>query len=104
MGMLQQCRVLNIKDKPEAKTMVVASRQVDCYGVGKQKCFLYKEEGEKAWQYLYQDIQGLKYEPGYEYILKVRQESIANPPADAPSIRYVLERIVSKEKENSLID
>ena len=78
----------------------MASKQVDCTGVGKQKCYLVKEGEAKIWSYMYQSVEGFTYEPGYEYVLKVKKEKVANPPADASSIRYILEKVVSKKTEN----
>lgn len=46
----------------------------------------------------YGNIQGFEYEPGYQYTLKVKQFDVANPPADAPNVRYELVEIINKAK------
>jgi len=98
---LQQCNVQKTAKENNAETFVVASKQVDCTGVGKQKCYLVKEGDAKIWSYMYQSVEGFTYEPGCEYVLKVKKEKVANPPADASSIRYILEKVVSKKQKIS---
>jgi hypothetical protein len=62
---------------------------------------LVKEGEAKTWSYMYQSVEGFTYEPGYEYVLKVKKKKVANPPADASSIRYILEKVVSKKQKIS---
>jgi len=81
--------------------MTIASQQVDCVGVGPQKCYLIKSGNESNWQYLYSKIEGFSYEPGYEYVLDVKIEKIENPPADHSSTRYILVKEISKTKKQS---
>lgn len=50
---------------------------------------------------MYQSVEGFTYEHRYEYVLKVKKEKVANPPADASSIRYILEKVVSKKQKIS---
>lgn len=42
-----------------------------------------------------------KYEEGYEYVIKVLHRILRDPPIDANSDRYRLEKIVSKVKKDS---
>jgi len=53
---------------------------------------LKQREGE--WQFLYQDIEGYSHEPGVRNVLRLKRYAIANPPADASSVAYVLDMIV----------
>lgn len=87
--------------KSEGSKLIVASQQADCVGVGPQKCYLVKESADKDWEFLYQDIGGFRFEPGYEYKLEVRKERIENPPADGSSIKYTLIKEISKERKDS---
>jgi hypothetical protein len=48
------------------------------------------------WTLLYQGIKGFKYEKGYVYRLRVREEIIANPPADGSSREWVLVDVLEK--------
>lgn len=76
-------------------TMYVAHHLVDCVGVGPMKCMLIRETPDAEWTMFYSQIEGFEYEPGFEYELRVRTEEIPDPPADASSIRYILEEVVS---------
>jgi len=53
---------------------------------------LKQREGE--WQFLYQDIEGYTHEPGVRNVLRLKRYTIANPPADASSVAYVLDMMV----------
>lgn len=69
-----------------------------CQGVGPQWCYQIKQNGEKDWTYFYDQIEGLKYEWGFNYLIKVKKEKIENPPADGSSIKWILTSLVKKEK------
>ena len=75
---------------------VVASTEVDCMGVGPQKCMMIKKGDDSNWLLFYGRIEGFDYEPGYEYVLDVKEERIENPPADGSSIKYILVKQISK--------
>lgn len=79
----------------------VASRQGDCVGVAPQKCMLIKKGDAADWEFFYSSIEGFQYEPGYEYILEVREEKLDNVPVDASSIKYTLVRELSKVQKES---
>ena len=80
------------------KTYFVAPYQVDCMGIGPQKCLLVKHAINSSWENFYATIEGFSFESGYSYILKVRETPIENPPADASSIHYELVEIIEKSK------
>ena len=80
----------------DAKTLFIAPQLADCTGVGPQKCMLIKEGLEDEWTYFYDQIEGFKYEEGFTYELLVNEIQVPNPAADASSIRYELNNIVSK--------
>ncbi|MCD7976580.1 MAG: DUF4377 domain-containing protein [Tannerellaceae bacterium] len=102
MMILFFCSLLISCNQPEnVENLVVASSTVDCIGVGPQKCLLVKSEGETDWTFLYSGIEGFNYQPGYEYLLKVRKEEVENPAADQSSIRYVLVKEISREMKTS---
>lgn len=84
---------------PDTITYIIAAERADCTGVGKMKCLQVKENKEDPWTLFYQGIDGFEYEEGYEYVVKVKRTNIENPPADASSIKYTLEEVVSKEKK-----
>ncbi len=62
----------------------------------------YDKQGLKAktpgeWQNFYQDIEGYTHENGIRNVVRVKRYKIANPPADAPNMAYVLDMVVSSE-------
>ncbi|MDX1542905.1 MAG: DUF4377 domain-containing protein [Christiangramia sp.] len=72
-------------------------------GIGEalQLVYLVQEDeaiGGEQWTYMYDEILGFDYEPGYIYDLKVRKETVENPPQDASSARYILISVRSKKK------
>jgi len=81
--------------------ITVASEQVDCAGVGLQKCYLIRGGTDESWQYLYNEIEGFEYEPGYEYIIEIRKEKVKNPAADQSSYRYIFVREITKTEKIS---
>jgi heat shock protein HslJ len=83
---------------PAEKTVYVGPSQVDCVGVAPQKCLLIKEKPGDDWTLYYDQIEGFDYEPGYEYELRIVEEEIEDPPADASSIRWTLVEVVSKTR------
>lgn len=81
--------------------LIVASEQGDCVGVAPQKCLLIKSENQENWEFLYNNIEGFSYEPGFEYTLEIKKEQRINPAADQSSIRYILVKEVSKVRKTS---
>jgi len=77
------------------ETFEIESSQVDCTGVGPQKCLVVNG------QLFYDGIEGFEFEEGYEYKLRVNKTQIydeTNAPADASIYKYTLVEIISKEK------
>lgn len=80
------------------RTVFVSETRVDCVGEGARRCLQVRESESAPWTLFYDRIQGFAYEEGTRYELRVALESNPNPPADAPSLRYRLVEIVSKQK------
>ena len=80
----------------QSKMLIVADHLENCIGVGPQSCMLVKENPEDGWTFFYDQIEGFEYEEGYTYELLVNEITVANPAADASSIRYKLKNIISK--------
>jgi heat shock protein HslJ len=59
---------------------------------------LVKEKLEVDWTMFYDQIQDFAYEEGFLYELRVRQEKVENPPADASANRWVLVEVVSQTR------
>ncbi|APZ45780.1 hypothetical protein BW723_05485 [Polaribacter reichenbachii] len=83
------------------KTLIVASKKIDCIGVDNQKCLLIKETETENWQYFYSSIIGFNYDEGFEYVIKVSERRIENPPQDGSSIETTLIEVVSKTEKTS---
>lgn len=96
---MTQCKTSSTASGENEKTFIVGSETVDCTGVAPMKCLQVKENSSDNWSNFYSNIEGFTYEPGYEYVLKVKTENIANPPADGSSIRYILVKQISKTKK-----
>jgi heat shock protein HslJ len=84
------------------KTVYVGPAVVDCEGVAPQKCLQVKEKPDEEYRLFYSSIEGFEYEEGYEYQLVVREEPVANPPADAPNFTWTLVSVVSKTPASPL--
>jgi len=80
----------------EEKNLYVGPELVDCVGVGPMKCMQVKEDPNGDYLLFYSPIEGFEFEPGHEYELRVRVETVANPPADGSSLRYILVEEMSK--------
>ena len=84
------------------RKIIVADHKEECVGVGPQSCLLTKLAGstnsQTGWAYQYSNIEGFDYEPHYEYILLIKNTTIANPPADASSIHSDLVEVIEKKR------
>lgn len=49
------------------------------------------------WEPLFENIEGFTHQPGTRNVVRVNRYNIANPPADASSIVYVLDMVVESE-------
>lgn len=97
--LLTQCKPMPNTSSGDEKTFIIASQTVDCTGVAPMKCLQVKEKESDNWGNFYSNIEGFTYEPGFEYVLKVKTEKIQNPPMDGSSIKYTLLKQVSKTKK-----
>lgn len=86
----------------------VAAQRVPCHHalIPDYRCLhvreiVYGDDGTKQsegqWQFLYQDIEGYTHETGVRNVLRLKRYTVANPPADASSIVYVLDMVVESE-------
>jgi len=78
------------------KTLFIAPERKACTGVGPMECLQVREAADRPWQYFYSEIEGFSHEPGFDYELRVREEKVANPPADGSSLRWTLVKVISK--------
>lgn len=86
------------EEKPATKVLYVNDHLEDCVGVAPQKCMLVRESEDQDWSYFYDSIEGFSFEEGNSYKLLVQVDQIADPPADAPSLKYTLVEVLSREQ------
>jgi heat shock protein HslJ len=85
-------------NKPVEKVIWLAPAKRDCVaGVMKTQCLQYKTSAKGEWLNFYGEIEGFTWEQGKSYKLKIRQEQIANPPADASSIKTSLVKVLPSQ-------
>jgi hypothetical protein len=85
-------------EAPSTATLFVRDRLGDCRAEGARQCLQIRGSEAEQWRNFYGAIDGFEYAPSYAYELLVKVVKVANPPADAASIRYELVEVVSKKK------
>ncbi|MEM5331259.1 DUF4377 domain-containing protein [Paraburkholderia sp. JHI2823] len=94
----------------ETGFLEVAAQTVPCKNplIPDKKCLLVRERhfdeqglpsgtpGE--WRPLDQDIEGYSHTPGIRNVLRVKRYSVKNPPADGPSVAYVLDLVIESQQ------
>jgi hypothetical protein len=80
------------------KLVYVNSQRVPCSaGAGRAMCYQVRDSAAQPWQLWYGDITGFRFQPGIRYRLRVVEVRDPNPPADASSVRWVLDAVVEQE-------
>jgi heat shock protein HslJ len=78
------------------KFIYVASTQVPCAGVASTQCLQVRETTSEPWRAFHGEIVGFKPEPGIEYRLRVLEDPVPSPAADASSKRWYLDLVVEQ--------
>ena len=80
--------------------LIVANKKVDCFnGEVITKCFLVKKSNkDKKYTYLYTNIDGLNYQEGYKYIIKVTSNNIDG------QTKYQFNYLIKKQTNNNLLN
>ena len=84
----------------QERLLFINNQLVDCYGVGPMKCMQVRNNETDAWSLFYQQIDGFNFEAGYNYTLRVRIDTVANPPADGSSLHFTLLDMIAKTAAN----
>lgn len=84
-------------DAPGVETLFVRGALADCQGETPRKCLVVRGAPGEPWRNLYASIDGFQHDPAFDYELRVEVTTLAGAPADAPSLRYRLLEIVSKQ-------
>ncbi|KUM02820.1 hypothetical protein AWB61_06550 [Chromobacterium sp. F49] len=81
----------------EIKFIYVAPQRKACVGVAPMQCLQVRDDKSKPWELHYGEIEGFQPEPGVAYRLRIKEVKVDNPPADASSIRWILDLVVEQE-------
>ena len=73
----------------------VGPHRVPCEGSYPQECLQVRRSLTSEWELFYDEIEGFVHVPGTTYELVVAVDQIADPPADASSLRYRLVEVVA---------
>lgn len=82
----------------EATRLWVRSALVDCEGSAPQKCMQISRSEAGEYELFYDQIDGFTFVDGTAYVLDVKIDEVADPPADGSSQKYSLLAIVSEER------
>lgn len=74
----------------------VAAETRPCTGVAPMTCLQVRDKESDPWQLHYGGIAGFEPQPGIEYRLRIIEEKVENPPADASSIRWTLDQVIEQ--------
>lgn len=88
-----------VKVKPISSFLIeISPRKALCDSIngGQIECLQYRNRYENNFNPLKTDIQGFEFEPGYSYILDVRQEVIQAADSGQYQTKWVLNQVISK--------
>lgn len=78
------------------RIVMVAGQRAPCTGVAPMLCLQVRTQPGAAWQLHYGEIEGFDWQVGVEYVIRVREYTVAKPPADGSSLRWVLEEVLER--------
>jgi len=76
----------------------VAPERRACTGMVPMQCLQIRAAPGAPWRLFYEDIQDFAPEPGVAYRLRVREEVLTNPPADASDVRTYLDAVLARDR------
>ena len=85
-----------IEPDPEFLRLFVGPDYTECMTLVPTTCLQVRFDPLGNWENFSDTIEGFEFEQGFYYELRVRRVSIADPPADASSFRWILLEIISK--------
>lgn len=78
------------------KRLWVKPDLVDCVGEMEQKCLQVAEAEDGEYTYFYDQIADFEFVEGTSYVIDVRIDEIADPPADGSSLAYTLIEVIEQ--------
>jgi Domain of unknown function (DUF4377) len=79
----------------KTETWQIKHHKTIAQGESAQWCYLVRKSETGDWQFFYAPIEKLNYQWGHDYVVKVKQAKVANPPAGGSSLRYEVVSVVS---------
>ncbi len=73
-------------------------------GFGHVPAYIIQRGNSSTWEIFPNTIEGFSFETGYETVMRVRIDPIANPPADGPDLRYTMEERLSHARAEMPVD
>lgn len=73
-------------------------------GFGHVPAYIIQKEAQAPWEIFPNTIEGFSFEKGYQTVMRVRIDPIANPPADGPGHRYTMEEQLSRTRVEMSVD
>jgi len=100
-GQAQNVKVVNIPnlELEIAPTKAVCDVTANTGEVIKSECLQFRKAHQKNFTSFNGNIQGFTYEPGYRYMLDVRQEAVADEAAGVVKPVWYLNEVISKTAE-----
>lgn len=83
---------------PRERIVQIAGQRAPCTGVAQQLCLQVRTQPGAPWELFYGDIQGFDWRMGVEYVLRVRETTVARPPADGSSLRWELIEVLDSSE------
>ena len=101
---LMMVMIFTFHQLASAQTVIyyVAPNKADCMGIGPGKCYLVKKSPDAGYNFFNGEIEGFTYEEGYEYKISVKIIQLENTPADQVSMKYVLDKVLEKNKAKAV--
>ncbi len=82
------------------KFIYVSAETKPCTGVAPMTCLQVRGKESDPWTLHYGGITDFEPQPGIEYRLRIIEEKVDNPPADASSIRWTLDQVIEQRVVN----
>lgn len=85
-----------LQDEGSKRQIYLDDHKVNCTGVARQTCYRVRDSKDSPWQLFYGEIDGFDFHPGTSYLLRINEIQVDHPPADASSVRWVLDGVLEQ--------
>ena len=87
-----------VANAPRERIVQIAGQRAPCTGIAQQLCLQVRTQPGAPWELHYGDIEGFEWQVGVEYVLRVRETTVANPPADGSALRWQLIEVLDSSE------